>query len=157
MCVSNAVAILLCGIFALSAGCTKRAPILVVDDWWNVDFVKSGCAARANSNNPCVGDPIAEVRDFEAQLRTFFTSDSLCHGIVLAEFGGPKQVVSSAASAADTSRADWQLMLDFSMGEPSQSWTIVHHGQTSTGQGDPKEVIHTVCAVIRQTGGSLAN
>jgi len=75
----------------------------------------------------------------------------------LAECSGPREVASQAASEADTSKADWQLMLDFIVGEPSQSWTLVHHGQTSAGQGDPKEIMHTVCGVVQQTGGSVAD
>ena len=155
---SRAMALFLLGIFALlSCGCTKREPIVVIDDWWNVDFAKNGCARRAGSGDPCIGDPVVEVRDFEAQLRTFFASDPLCHGVALADYGGPKQVASEAASQADTSKADWQLMFDFNVGESSQSWTMVHQAQTSSGKGYPKEVVHTVCAVVRQTGGSLAN
>ena len=30
-------------------------------------------------------------------------------------------------------------MLDFRVGESSQSWTLVHHAQASTGQGPPKD------------------
>jgi hypothetical protein len=151
------IASLLCAILLFSSGCAKREPIVVIDDWWNVDFAKNGCELRAGSNDPCVGDPVVEVRDFESQLRTFFASDPRCHGVVLADFFGPTQAASRAASEANTSKADWQLMLDFNVGQTSQNWTIVHHGQTSTGQGHPKDVVQTVCAIVRQTGGSLAN
>jgi hypothetical protein len=154
---TNNLALFLLAVFASSPGCTKREPIVVVDDWWNVDFAKSGCEMRARGNDPCISDPVVEVRDFEAQLRTFFAGDPLCHGVVLADYHGPQEVASKAASNADTSNADWQLMLDFNVGESSQSWTLVHHAQTSTGAGDPKDVVHTVCAVVKQTGGSVAN
>jgi hypothetical protein len=147
--------LLLC-VFVFSFGCRKKEPIVVIDDWWNVDFAKNSCDRRAASNDPCTGDPVVEVRDFESQLRTFFTSDPRCQGIILAAFG-PGQAASKAASEADTSKADWQLMLDFSVGQTSQGWTMVHHGQTSTGQGQPKDVVQAVCAIVRQAGGSLAN
>ena len=152
----KAIALSLLCIFAFSSGCTRREPIVVLDDWWNVDFAKNGCEMRAGSNDPCIGDPVMEVHDFESQLRTFFASDPLCHGVVLAGFG-PTQAASRAASEADTSKEDWQLMLGFRVGESSQSWTLVHHAQASTGQGPPKDTVHAVCAVVKQTGGSLAN
>ncbi len=77
----------------------------MVEDWWNIDFAKSGCEMRArNGSDQCIGDPAEEVRDFEAQLRTAFASDGSCRGAVLTEFEGPQQVISKAASEADTSK-----------------------------------------------------
>jgi hypothetical protein len=149
------VAFFLVAAFALSFACAKREPVVVLDDWWNIDFAKNGCEMRAHTVNPCIGDPLLEVRDFELQFHAFFASDPLCHGIVLADYKGPEHVASKAASDADTSKGDWQLMLDFNVGRPSQGWTLVHHNQASTGQGDPKEIIHTVCGVVKQTGGSV--
>ena len=32
--------LLFLGGFAVSCGCAKTKPILVIDDWWNVDFAK---------------------------------------------------------------------------------------------------------------------
>jgi hypothetical protein len=151
------LALFLLAFFVSSSACTKKEPIVVIDDWWNVDFAKDSCLSRANIGDPCGSDPVLEVRDFEAQFRTSFASDPLCHGVILADYSGPKGVASQAASGADTSKADWQLMLDFIVGEPSQSWTLVHRGQTSTGQGSPREIMHTVCGVVQQTGGSVAD
>jgi hypothetical protein len=103
----------LLGVITFTFGCTKKEPTVVIDDWWNVDFAKNGCDMRArNGDHPCIGDPTAEVRDFEAQLRTAFASDGSCHGVGLADFQGPNQAASKAASKANTSKADWQLMLD---------------------------------------------
>jgi hypothetical protein len=129
-------------------GCTKTKPIVVVDDWWNVDFAKNGCELRG-----CIGDPVAEVRDFEARLSTSFATDESCHSAVLASFFGPAGQSSNAAS-----KAEWQLMLDFNVGEASQSWKMVHRtGDKSytTGEGNPKEIAHSICAVVNHTGGSI--
>jgi hypothetical protein len=32
----------------------------------------------------------------------------------------------------------------------------VHQAETTTGQGKPKEIVHAVCALVKQTGGSIA-
>lgn len=150
--------LLLLSVLAFSFGCGKKQPIVVVDDWWNVDFAKNDCEMRArNGDAQCIGDPVAEVREFEALLRTSFASDASCSGVLLADFAGPKQGASNAASEADASKADWWLMLDFDVGESSQSWTMVHHAQTTTGHGNPKELVHTLCAVVKQVGGSISN
>jgi hypothetical protein len=104
-----------------------------------------------------VGDPIAEVRSFEAQLATFFASDPSCHGVVVANYEGPDSAHSKSASIAD-----WQLTLDFILGEPSQSWSMIRHVDSSyntgsssynTGNGNPREIAHTICAVVKQAGG----
>jgi hypothetical protein len=141
------------GVSIFLFGCTKRESIVVVDDWWNVDDAKIGCELRAHSRNPCVGDPVAEVRDFEAQLGTSFATDPSCRGVVLATFNGPVGQSSSAAS-----KAGWQLMLDFVVGEVSQQWSMVHRtgdNHYTTGRGNPSEIAHSVCAVVNHTGGSI--
>ena len=132
-------------------GCTKRESIVVVDDWWNVDFAKNGCELRAHSGNPCIGDPVSGLRDFEAQLSTAFVTDPSCRGVVLARFDGPVGQSSDTAS-----KAGWQLMLSFIEGEASQQWSMVHRtGDNSyrTGQGNPSETAHFICAVVNHTGG----
>jgi hypothetical protein len=137
------------GILLSLFGCTKIKPTIVVDDWWNVDFAKNGCELRGG----CIGDPVAEVRDFEAQLSTSFATDTSCHSVVLASYIGPAGQSSNAAS-----KADWQLMLDFNVGEASQSWKMVHRTGDNfytTGQGNPKEIAHSICAVVNHTGGSI--
>jgi hypothetical protein len=141
------------GIALFQFGCTKRESIVVVDDWWNVDYAKGGCEMRAHSGNPCFGDPVAEVRDFEARLGTSFAADPSCRGVVLATFNGPVGQSSSAAS-----KAGWQLMLDFALGEGSQYWSMVHRtgdNHYTTGRGNPSEIAHSICAVVNHTGGSI--
>lgn len=141
------------GIALFLFGCTKGESIVVVDDWWDVDYARNGCEMRAQGPNPCVGDPVAEVRDFEAQLSTSFATDPSCRGVVLATFNGPVGESSSAAS-----KAGWQLMLGFVVGEASQQWSMVHRtgdNHYTSGQGNPREIAHSICAVVNHTGGSI--
>jgi hypothetical protein len=132
------------GVISLSlviflSGCAKRKPILVVDDWWNVDDAKSGCQMRRTGSDPCIDDPVVAVREFEAQLRAVFASDSFCRDIALAQYGGPEQVNSRAAAEADADKADYQLMLDFVVDQPSQGWSMMHRHQRTSGQGRQKK------------------
>jgi hypothetical protein len=153
----SSVTWLILAIVSLPVGCTSKEPVVVVDDRWNVDYAKKGCSVRAVTEEPCVGDPIAEVRSFEAQLATFFASDPSCHGVAVANYEGPGSGHSKAASIAD-----WQLTLDFILGEPSQSWSMIRHvdgsdntgnSSYSTGNGNPGEIAHTICGVVKQAAG----
>jgi hypothetical protein len=155
MTTSKTLALVLLPVFAFCTACKKKQTSVVIDDSWNVDFAKKECELRARSDDPCVGDPVVEVREFEAKLRTSFASDASCHGIVLAGFG-LNQFATKAASEANSSKADWRLMLDFRLGDSSQDWTMVHRGQIAAGRGVPKEIMHAVCRIVKQAGGSLA-
>lgn len=130
--------------------------MVIIDNWWNVDFAKGACELRASTGDLCVEDPADAVREFETELRTYFASDSTCRGITLAAFG-PSYRGATSAFKADTSKADWQLMLDFNVGKTSQGWTIVNRGRIASGDGDAQNIVHTVCGVVNQTGGSVAN
>jgi hypothetical protein len=146
----SSVPFLILAILHLCVGCTEKEPAVVVDDRWNVDYAKNGCSMRAITEEPCVGDPVAEVRSFEAQLGTFFASDPSCQGVVLANYKGPDSAPSRAASIAD-----WRLTLDFIFGETSQSWSMIRHVDSSynTGNGNPRKIAHTICAVVKQARG----
>lgn len=146
-------------IFALSSGCTKREPMVAINDWWNVDFVKNSCEPAArNGSPPCVGDPVEALRDFEAQLRTSFASDPACHEVFLTSFGGSGSAASQAAAAVN-SKADWELKLNFQPDDPLQDWMVFHRAdhRTTIGHGSPTEIVRTVCDVVKQVGGSVAN
>ena len=138
---------------ALFCGCARKQPVIMVDDWWNVDFAKGSCEQVATVH-PCLVDPTAEVRDFEARLGTSFATDASCHGIVLTNYNGPDAKSSDAAS-----KAEWQLMLNYTVSGILQHWSMVRHtkGQDSytTGEGNPKHIAHDICAVVKQAGGSL--
>ena len=146
----SSVTFLILAILPSSVGCTQQDAAVVVDDRWNVDHAENDCSMRAITEEPCVGDPVGEVRRFEAQLGTFFSSDPSCQGVVLANYKGPDSAPSRAASISD-----WQLTLDFIFGDASQSWSMIRHvdGSYNTGNGNPGEIAHTICAVVKQARG----
>lgn len=147
-------------VLVLSAACllvqqSKHDPVVVVDDWWNVDMAKEDCRMReANGQIRCIGDPTAKVRAYEAKLGTFFAVDPLCHGIILTRFEGPHQDAPKAVT-----KMDWKLMIDFLPGEALQGWTLIpalgsgHNEALKTGKGNPQEMAHSICATIKKVGG----
>jgi hypothetical protein len=144
------------GISVFLFACTKRESIVTVNDWWSVDFAKNGCELGVANGNPyCAGlDPAAEVRNFEQEMSTFFATDSSCHGVVLATYSGPVEGRSSNAA----SKSAWTLMMNFTVGQTSQYWSMTRHtGDNSytTGHGNPKEMAHSICAVVNHIGGSI--
>ena len=62
-----------------------KFPPIVFDDWWNVDYVKSGCALYKSEGNPCPVSTTPEdvVREFENEIEVAFASESTCHGLSL--------------------------------------------------------------------------
>jgi hypothetical protein len=126
-----------------------KPPIIVLDHWWNLDYVRNACGIGLDSK-PCIDDA-TQVQDFEARFRAFFASDSSCHRIVLKEYGGE-----SPRGAYDwTYKPHWMLMLDFHDGQTSQEWTMVRDTLITSGQGDAKEIAHTVCSIAKAKGGTL--
>src|SRR5258708_14002453 len=105
-------------LLAVLFACIKKELIISIDDWWNVDYSKNACELRKTGDMPCVGDPVPELRDFEARMNTFFATDAACRGVALTNYQGPRSKPSKAASEP-YSNTDWSLTLDFHAGESS--------------------------------------
>jgi len=93
--------------------------------------------------------------DPKTNLGTAFASDVTCHGTVLINYTGLPQ----NSSSLDNKNVDYQLMLNFTLGEASHNWSMVRrktNGENwyTTGNGNPREIAHTICAVISQSGGT---
>jgi hypothetical protein len=141
--------ILLLAIVVFSVACAKEKPIVVIDHRWNTDYAKNACWRMKDSETPCVGDPTVDVNEFESQLVTSFASDPTCSRVAVV---GPRGKTGLEPY--------WLLMLDFMPGKSGQNWGIVHTADGSRtrireGGGDPKQIAHTVCAVVKQTGASV--
>jgi len=128
----------------------SKTPIVVMDEWWNVDYAKNRCEQRAKLN-PCIGDSASEVRDFELKVASAFTADATCHGFKLVGVLGP-------VKTDDVIASQWQLMFNYDPGEAKQSWTLVAKSGVSsvtTGEDGPKETVRAICSVLGQKGGSV--
>lgn len=126
--------------------CSKERPIIAIDHKWNVDYAKEACRLRNDSDNPCVGDPIDDVSEFESHLVTSFASQSACSNVEVVSPNGKTGL-----------EAYWLLMIDYTPGKPSQNWKIVHSADFRTRQdeGDPDRIALTACAAVKGTGASI--
>src|SRR5258708_21440767 len=97
----------------------KPTPI-IFDDWWNIDYVQSGCEIRARNAMPCAtSTPKDVVREFDSELEVAVPSESDCHGLSLLHFTpemakdavkNPNEKVTG--EAAEMAKKHWTLMLD---------------------------------------------
>jgi hypothetical protein len=172
----------LAGLFALTLGCSQKrppvvakTPVIVIDDWYNVETAKMACGARAEMAKTvpsvvCTADPAPSVRDFEAQLATSFATDASCHGIVLVGYGQTKMAVSkdnevgdwelAQRSLKDEGKADWRLQLTFFVGETSHHWRLeTLHSPSSpreaVGEGDAQQIARAACVFLKQPGARI--
>ncbi len=172
----------------LGLGSCKKAPrrTVVLDAWWSRDYARSACwqanawwkenrelVARVGCDlvtscpemmprlQACIGDPAAEVGEFEAQFASVFATDASCKGITLARFAGPAD--GSPEVLKRTGEPAWWLFLDFQVGQTEQPWTMNHtpdstseqyYGHTA-GKGTPRAIAHTVCGIVNGKGGRL--
>jgi hypothetical protein len=127
---------------------------IVIDDWYNVDFVKDRCSIPAFAvyfPNCADADPTFQVRGFEDRLRTAFASESKCHGITVVTYGGPRKAHTPARG-----RDDWSLMIDFAPGQQSQSWTLVGENPNyMTSDGTADQIATRVCTAVAHQGALI--
>lgn len=74
-------------VLAFAQTAPARKPLsIVVDDWWNIDYVRSSCQLYAQLSNPCTRGPQEIVREFESEFEVAFATESSCHGVALLHF-----------------------------------------------------------------------
>ena len=132
-------------------GCTrvKERPTVVILHRTTTEFARSFCEGRAQLSNPCYVDPEMEVYEFESKLISSFATDPSCKGVEIARVD------------AHLERHDvWELKLSFNLGEPKQE-SIVFRSDSRlnsiVGNGTPKEIARSVCAIVMQTGAIIIN
>jgi hypothetical protein len=160
----------------------ERLPTIVLDSWWSEDFAKTTCeqALGWHKENraviPKVGCatvtacpetmpiveacqpsfPIADVRDFEDRLITFMATNPTCKGVHIVRYSGPARENNVAASKA-TSGQHWTLLIDYVPGAKQQSWSL-DRDPTETftkGEGNPRSIAASVCAIVPGQGAKL--
>jgi hypothetical protein len=142
---------------ALTVGCSRRPKYLpiVFDDWWNIDYVGTGCEGVQQTSDPCpaVPDlPRQVVHDFEDQLEAAFASEEPCHGLTLLHFPSD-----AANTVMQRQGSFWQLMLYLdgrSDNQAGQFWGLA--GPKTNLQGrilTPDQVMRQVCSIAKGIGG----
>lgn len=150
----------------------KRDPVIVLDDWWNVDYIKNGCQMLAQQGDPtllCPANLSAQqiVSQFDNDLKVAFASESTCHGLSLLSFSDDmaRAAVKNPSPPA-TGKAKvmaeaqhWSLMFDFDGRHENQngsSWSLVDpsqhafNGQIRSTQG----LAQDVCKIVKGVGGT---
>ena len=145
----------------------KKPSSIVLDQWWNIDYVKNGCELAARNATPCSRSPEETVREFEAELKVAFASELACHGVTLLQFTpemaqaavrNPSAPASEAAAA--TLNAKWQLMLDLDghgHTQASAGWTMSNLSTMATLNGritTPTHLAKQICKIARGLGGA---
>lgn len=161
-----------------------KEPISVVlDSWWNDDYAKNYCQFAGGwykETRPLIAqfgyeavtsctdwmpivqacqinDPVANVRDFEVKLMTYLAADPQCKGVHFTRFIGPGG--RNTTSSADAMERDdsWTLFLDYKPGATKQAWDLIRKKpETFTkGEGDPKAIAKSVCAITTNQGTTL--
>jgi hypothetical protein len=148
---------------------SKRDPVIVLDDWWNVDYIKNGCEMYAKEGTPCpvTLSPERIVGQFDNELKVAFASESTCHGLSLLTLS-PEMIQAAVKnpSAPATGKAKtmagaqhWSLMFDFDGHQANQSgrgWSLVdpsqhvYNGEIKTTQ----TLAQDICKVVSGVGGS---
>jgi hypothetical protein len=146
----------------------RRDPVIVLDDWWNVDYIKNGCEMFAKEGSPCPATLSAEriVGQFDNDLKVAFAAESTCHGLSLLTLS-PEMINAAVKnpSAPATGKAKtmaesvhWSLMFDFNGQQENQNgsgWSLVDpsqhvfNGQIKTTQSLAQEV----CKIVNGVGG----
>jgi hypothetical protein len=155
----------------------RSEPIVIVDSWWSGDYAKGGCEQaksfmKQNKSiikqvgceavtacpdvmpryTACmVSDPSAAARSFEDELMTQFAVNRDCKGATFARFYGPPANASEALLAAMNDKSHQTLIIDFTVGEAAQPWTM----GDSKGEGTTAKIAADVCAIIMGKGGTL--
>ena len=164
-------------------GCSKPAPVVVLDGWWSADFAKETCL-RANEWHrenaaliskvgcdkitscremmpvveACVLDPVQDVRRFENDLATEFASNAECRSVQFVHFSDPNESRKVASDAMQ--KQHYSLSLDFSPGARRQQWKMLSSPNRSAftqGEGSPQEIAKKVCFIVKEQGATLAN
>jgi len=138
----------------LLAACSKPAPVVVLDSWWNVDYAKQWC----NNRNPCFPDPVQGVREFETELVTQFAAQSACGSVRFVRYDGPQKVNGMAADAI--AKDNWSLSLNFTPDRPKQEWKMIQSPKNTIvmqGIGGPDQIAKDICAIVNGHGAAIEN
>jgi len=150
----------------------KRDPVIVLDDWWNVDYIKSGCEMFAQQGDPASLCPVnlspkEIVSQFDNDLKVAFGSESSCHGLSLLTFSedmATAAVKNPKAPATGKEKvmaeaAHWSLMFDFDGRHENQNgsgWSLVNPSRhTFNGQiHSTQSLAQDVCKLVKGVGGN---
>jgi len=145
-----------------ACGAATSESVIVLDDWWSVDFAKATCR-DANFNGSWItscasAGPLREVGSFEDEITTQFAAHTACAGVSIVRYEGPL-VASSKATTEAISKPHWSFSMNFIPGARRQEWSMIHSVSYvfTKGEGDPREVARDVCSIAKGQGARILN
>ena len=143
--------VLLIALFA-TAACDKQRPsVVVIDDWWTIDYAKSACE-REKSLCADPDDP-GGVLDYIDRLKAQFAASPTCHGVSVFDYRGPN---AERPSGMPTNDDGEQLIINYQPGRSTQSFTIM--GKPSNkiaGEGSFEQIVTRTCEAARGVGAKV--
>jgi hypothetical protein len=148
---------------AVALGLTTSAhpeTLLSVDYGWKGDGERA-CTPAFRDSTPdrrtaCNFNPNADLEDFAQRMDTQFSSNKSCHGIELVRF--PWGPLPFEKATEILKHPHWMFFIwAYAPGDEKQQWKLSDPDRKSvfTGQGEPKEIVREVCAVVTGAGGSM--
>lgn len=162
-------------------GCGKKPAIVLIDNWWNVDYAKDVCRSAKNWSkenaalisqvgcdsvtsckemtkmfDACVTDESGGVGNYTGRLVTEMAAAPECNGVQIVEMASPdgKDNAVNAASGAE----HWTLMFDFVPGADIQAWSLVQKGHVLNGSDRSiTQIAKKVCTIAKANGGKAIN
>jgi hypothetical protein len=144
-------------VFALSfvLACHRDSDrrVVILNNWWTHDW--------ASNNAP---DAIDELRDFEDHFAAEFASDPGCRGISLIRMEKPAALDEQSKQLVSDVQSPWWLVIDYRRGESEQEWEMNQNPDSkgsytyrafTAGKGNAGRIAHTVCEIVKGTGGAL--
>jgi hypothetical protein len=150
-----AIAIAFASASAIASG---EKPTVVFDAWWTVDFAKNGCRLLDRPLEACKGDAEGAVHDFTDRLLTKVASNPVCSTVTFVWYRSPTETNKAQADAIHGEH--WTLGIDFTVGNPTQSWWMKqsgNHVEILKGEGTPAEIAKEVCAIVSKRGAKVLN
>lgn len=143
-----------------SSSSSTHPDVVVLDDWWSIDFVRNGCQLFKNPDCRLrTGEEIVSKTDsdFEIALAT----ESTCSGLSLMHFygsGNPEKRTMEVMTVPH-----WFLILDIHSDSSITGWTLCYpEGKDNKPGGQIRgdattvgKLAETVCKIAKGTGGRV--
>jgi hypothetical protein len=134
--------------------------LIVMDDWWSIDFVRNGC--QFSRNPDCQTSTAQEiVSKTDSDFEVAFATEGTCSGLSLMHFYGPGKTDTHTTDVMTAPH--WFLILDIHSDSSITGWTLGYPkgkdgklgGQVRGDATTVDKLAETVCKIARGTGGRI--
>jgi hypothetical protein len=163
--VTLALALVTVPLIACKSATPKEPALMVVyDGWWSNDYAANSTEMQCSPEQRkyCRDDARAAEVDFTGKFSAAFQADPSCSGIQLIMYNGPDRTSAQATDSYSKvlKKPHWVLQVNFDPKLQKEPWQLSVEpgtGHYSTGEGDAPSVVHSVCSIVKNTGGSVVD